>query len=86
MNSLFDHPVDTNLICAVRLLKVSNLEQIFLQIFVLFGEELKYALDFQLTGSVLDDMWKESGKKHMEELIQRIEVILLDATCSRCVY
>ncbi|XP_068166337.1 polyadenylate-binding protein-interacting protein 1 [Antennarius striatus] len=57
MNSLFNHPVDENLICAVKLLK--------------------------LTGSVLDDTWKESGKPHMEQLIQRIETILLDATCSR---
>ncbi|KAE8291916.1 Polyadenylate-binding protein-interacting protein 1 [Larimichthys crocea] len=57
MNSLFNHPVDANLICAVKLLK--------------------------LTGSVLDDAWKESGKRHMEELIKRIENILLDATCSR---
>lgn len=57
MNSLFSNPVDANLICAVKLLK--------------------------LTGSVLDDAWKESGKQHMEELIQRIETILLDATCSR---
>ncbi|XP_035514371.1 polyadenylate-binding protein-interacting protein 1 [Morone saxatilis] len=57
MNSLFDNPVDANLICAVKLLK--------------------------LTGSVLDDAWKESGKQHMEKLIQRIETILLDATCSR---
>ncbi|XP_049435300.1 polyadenylate-binding protein-interacting protein 1 isoform X2 [Epinephelus fuscoguttatus] len=57
MNSLFSNPVDANLICAVKLLK--------------------------LTGSVLDDAWKESGKPHMDELIQRIETILLDATCSR---
>uniref|UniRef100_A0A671XY90 Polyadenylate-binding protein-interacting protein 1 n=1 Tax=Sparus aurata TaxID=8175 RepID=A0A671XY90_SPAAU len=57
MNSLFNNPVDANLICAVKLLK--------------------------LTGSVLDDAWKESGKPHMEKLIQRIETILLDATCSR---
>lgn len=57
MNSLFAKPVDANLICAVKLLK--------------------------LTGSILDDAWKESGKPHMEELIQRIETILLDATCSR---
>ncbi|XP_072243652.1 polyadenylate-binding protein-interacting protein 1 isoform X1 [Leuresthes tenuis] len=60
LNSLFSNPVDENLICAVKLLK--------------------------LTGSVLDDSWKESGKPHMEELIQRIETVLLDATCSRCVY
>uniref|UniRef100_H3DET0 Polyadenylate-binding protein-interacting protein 1 n=1 Tax=Tetraodon nigroviridis TaxID=99883 RepID=H3DET0_TETNG len=57
MNTLFNHPVDANLICAVKLLK--------------------------LTGSVLEDAWKESGKAHMDELIQRIETILLDATCSR---
>lgn len=57
MTSLFSNPVDANLICAVKVLK--------------------------LTGSVLDDAWKESGKQHMEELIQRIETILLDATCSR---
>lgn len=57
MKSLFSNPVDGNLICAVKLLK--------------------------LTGSVLDDAWKEAGKPHMAELIQRIENILLDATCSR---
>ncbi|KAM6930521.1 polyadenylate-binding protein-interacting protein 1 [Xenentodon cancila] len=57
LNSLFSNPVDSNLICAVKLLK--------------------------LTGSVLDDAWKQSGKAHMEELIRRIETILLDATCSR---
>ncbi|XP_070690244.1 polyadenylate-binding protein-interacting protein 1 [Pempheris klunzingeri] len=57
MNSLFSHPVDENLICAVKLLK--------------------------LTGSVLEDAWKENGKPHMEKLIQRIETILLDANCSR---
>uniref|UniRef100_A0A3Q0STW0 Polyadenylate-binding protein-interacting protein 1 n=1 Tax=Amphilophus citrinellus TaxID=61819 RepID=A0A3Q0STW0_AMPCI len=55
--SLFSSPVDANLICAVKLLK--------------------------LTGSVLDDAWKESGEQHMEELIKRIEDILLDAACSR---
>ncbi|CAJ1069215.1 polyadenylate-binding protein-interacting protein 1 [Xyrichtys novacula] len=57
MKSLFNNPVDANLICAVKLLK--------------------------LTGSVLDDAWKESGKPHMEELIRKIETVLLDATCSR---
>ncbi|XP_039979285.1 polyadenylate-binding protein-interacting protein 1 [Xiphias gladius] len=57
MSSLFSNPVDANVICAVKLLK--------------------------LTGSVLDDAWKESGQPHMEELIQRIKTILLDATCSR---
>lgn len=41
-------------------------------------------MNSQLTGSVLEDAWKESGKAHMDELIQRIETILLDATCSRC--
>lgn len=57
MKSLFSSPTDANLICAVKLLK--------------------------LTGSVLDDAWKEKGISHMEDLIRRIENILLDATCSR---
>uniref|UniRef100_A0A096LQC1 Polyadenylate-binding protein-interacting protein 1 n=1 Tax=Poecilia formosa TaxID=48698 RepID=A0A096LQC1_POEFO len=57
LETLLSHPVDANLICAVKLLK--------------------------LTGSILDDAWKKSGKPHMEELVQRIETILLDATCSR---
>lgn len=57
LNSLLSNPVDSNVICAVKLLK--------------------------LTGSVLDDAWKESRKPHMDELIQRIENILLDADCSR---
>lgn len=57
MISLLSHPVDANLICAVKLLK--------------------------LTGSVLDDEWKSKGQQHMEEVIQRIETVLLDATCSR---
>ncbi|XP_035999888.1 polyadenylate-binding protein-interacting protein 1-like [Fundulus heteroclitus] len=57
LQSLLSHPVDANLICAVKLLK--------------------------LTGSILDDAWKKSGKPHMDELVQRIEIILLDATCSR---
>lgn len=39
--------------------------------------------ELQLTGSVLEDAWKESGEAHMDELIQRIETILLDAKCSR---
>ncbi|KAJ8261538.1 hypothetical protein COCON_G00172610 [Conger conger] len=56
-DALFSHPVDGNLICAVKLLK--------------------------LTGSVLEDTWKESGKSHMDELIQRIENVVLDASCSR---
>ncbi|RVE67946.1 hypothetical protein OJAV_G00086890 [Oryzias javanicus] len=57
LHSLLSNPVNSNLICAVKLLK--------------------------LTGSVLDDAWRESGKPHMEELIQRIETILLDAKCDR---
>ncbi|XP_015238106.1 PREDICTED: polyadenylate-binding protein-interacting protein 1 [Cyprinodon variegatus] len=57
LESLLSHPVDANLICAVKLLK--------------------------LTGSILDDAWKASGRPHMDELVQRIETILLDATCSR---
>ncbi|KAM4579300.1 LOW QUALITY PROTEIN: polyadenylate-binding protein-interacting protein 1 [Fundulus diaphanus] len=51
----FSHPVDANLICAVKLLKLS---------------------------SILDDAWKKS-EPHMDEVVQRIEIILLDATCSR---
>lgn len=57
LNSLLSNPVDSNLICAVKLLK--------------------------LTGSVLDDTWKEARKPYMDELIQRIENVLLDADCSR---
>uniref|UniRef100_A0A2K5BXP1 Polyadenylate-binding protein-interacting protein 1 n=1 Tax=Aotus nancymaae TaxID=37293 RepID=A0A2K5BXP1_AOTNA len=36
-----------------------------------------------LTGSVLEDAWKEKGKIDMEEIIQRIENVVLDANCSR---
>ncbi|KAM6392147.1 polyadenylate-binding protein-interacting protein 1 [Rhynochetos jubatus] len=57
LNALFSYPVDSNLICAVKLLK--------------------------LTGSVLEDAWKEKGKNDMEEIIQRIENVVLDANCSR---
>ncbi|XP_008930322.3 LOW QUALITY PROTEIN: polyadenylate-binding protein-interacting protein 1 [Manacus vitellinus] len=57
LNALFSNPVDSNLICAVKLLK--------------------------LTGSVLEDAWKEKGKSDMEEVIQRIENVVLDASCSR---
>ncbi|NXJ43328.1 PAIP1 protein, partial [Ciconia maguari] len=57
LNALFSNPVDNNLICAVKLLK--------------------------LTGSVLEDAWKEKGKNDMEEMIQRIENVVLDANCSR---
>ncbi|XP_012686054.1 polyadenylate-binding protein-interacting protein 1 isoform X2 [Clupea harengus] len=55
--ALFSKPVDGNLICAVKLLK--------------------------LTGSVLEDAWKENGKSDMDEVIQKIENVVLDATCSR---
>ncbi|NXP79029.1 PAIP1 protein, partial [Ramphastos sulfuratus] len=57
LNALFSNPVDSNLICAVKLLK--------------------------LTGSVLEDAWKEKGKNDMDEMIQRIENVVLDANCSR---
>ncbi|XP_074426173.1 polyadenylate-binding protein-interacting protein 1 isoform X1 [Larus michahellis] len=57
LNALFSNPVDSNLICAVKLLK--------------------------LTGSVLEDAWKEKGRNDMEEVIQRIENVVLDANCSR---
>ncbi|XP_077376882.1 polyadenylate-binding protein-interacting protein 1 isoform X1 [Festucalex cinctus] len=57
LNTLLSSPVDANIICAIKLLK--------------------------LTGSALDDAWKERGDPFMEELIQRIETIVLDATCSR---
>uniref|UniRef100_A0A2K6SWP8 Polyadenylate-binding protein-interacting protein 1 n=1 Tax=Saimiri boliviensis boliviensis TaxID=39432 RepID=A0A2K6SWP8_SAIBB len=57
LNALFSNPMDDNLICAVKLLK--------------------------LTGSVLEDAWKEKGKMDMEEIIQRIENVVLDANCSR---
>ncbi|KAM6364465.1 polyadenylate-binding protein-interacting protein 1-like [Pluvialis apricaria] len=57
LHVLFSNPVDNNLICAVKLLK--------------------------LTGSVLEDAWKEKGKNDMEEMVQRIENVVLDANCSR---
>ncbi|XP_035166853.1 polyadenylate-binding protein-interacting protein 1 isoform X2 [Oxyura jamaicensis] len=57
LNALFSNPVDNNLICAVKLLK--------------------------LTGSVLEDAWQEKGKDDMNEVIQRIENVVLDANCSR---
>ncbi|XP_064295861.1 polyadenylate-binding protein-interacting protein 1-like isoform X2 [Phalacrocorax carbo] len=57
LNALFSNPVDNNLICAVKLMK--------------------------LTGSALEDAWKEKGKNDMEEMIQRIENVVLDANCSR---
>ncbi|MEE6458132.1 hypothetical protein FKM82_000186 [Ascaphus truei] len=57
LSALFSKPVDDNLICAVKLLK--------------------------LTGSVLEDAWKDKGKSDMEEMIQRMENVVLDANCSR---
>ncbi|KAH0627922.1 hypothetical protein JD844_008494 [Phrynosoma platyrhinos] len=57
LNTLFSNPVDNNLICAVKLLK--------------------------LTGSVLEDAWKEKGKTYMDDIIQKIENVVLDANCSR---
>ncbi|KAF7250636.1 Polyadenylate-binding protein-interacting protein 1 [Varanus komodoensis] len=57
LNTLFSNPVDSNLICAVKLLK--------------------------LTGSVLEDAWKEKGKTYMDDIIQKIENVVLDANCSR---
>ncbi|NP_001003504.1 polyadenylate-binding protein-interacting protein 1 [Danio rerio] len=57
LNTLFSHPDDPNLMCAVKLLKLS--------------------------GSILDDAWKENGQSDMDELVKKIEEILLDAKCSR---
>uniref|UniRef100_A0A6I8PXN9 Polyadenylate-binding protein-interacting protein 1 n=1 Tax=Xenopus tropicalis TaxID=8364 RepID=A0A6I8PXN9_XENTR len=57
LNALFSNPVDDNLICAVKLLK--------------------------LTGSVLEDAWKEKGLSCMEEVMQRMKNVVLDANCSR---
>ncbi|XP_040195016.1 polyadenylate-binding protein-interacting protein 1 isoform X1 [Rana temporaria] len=57
MDALFSNPVDDNVICAVKLLK--------------------------LTGSVLEDAWKEKGSSYMDEVIQRMKNVVLDAQCSR---
>lgn len=57
LNALFSHPDDPNLMCAVKLLKLS--------------------------GSILEDTWKEKGQSDMDEVIKRIEDIVLDAKCSR---
>ncbi|XP_059405482.1 polyadenylate-binding protein-interacting protein 1-like [Carassius carassius] len=57
LNTLFSHPDNPNLMCAVKLLK--------------------------LTGSVLEDTWKEKGQSDMDEVIKKIEDIVLDAKCSR---
>lgn len=37
----------------------------------------------KLIGLVLEDVWKEKGKMDMEEIIQRIENVVLDVNCSR---
>ncbi|XP_076854825.1 polyadenylate-binding protein-interacting protein 1 [Brachyhypopomus gauderio] len=57
IDTLCSHPTDANLICAIKLLK--------------------------LTGSVLEDAWKHKGLNHMDDLIQRMKDILLDAKGSR---
>ncbi|XP_015279951.1 PREDICTED: polyadenylate-binding protein-interacting protein 1 [Gekko japonicus] len=57
LSTLFSNPMDNNLTCAVKLLK--------------------------LTGSVLEDSWKEKGKTYMDDIIQKIENVVLDANCSR---
>uniref|UniRef100_A0A8C5MDF9 Polyadenylate-binding protein-interacting protein 1 n=1 Tax=Leptobrachium leishanense TaxID=445787 RepID=A0A8C5MDF9_9ANUR len=57
VDALFAIPVDDNLICAVKRLK--------------------------LTGSVLEDAWKEKGAPYMDEVMQRMKNVVLDAQCSR---
>ncbi|XP_068107312.1 polyadenylate-binding protein-interacting protein 1 isoform X2 [Hyperolius riggenbachi] len=57
LDALFSNPVDDNVICAVKLLK--------------------------LTGSVLEDAWKEKGISYMDEVIHRMKNVVLDAECSR---
>ncbi|XP_073717147.1 polyadenylate-binding protein-interacting protein 1 [Misgurnus anguillicaudatus] len=57
LNTLFSHPDDPNLICAVKLLKLS--------------------------GSILEDTWKDKKTSDMNDIIKKIEEILLDAKCSR---
>ncbi|KAK1806962.1 hypothetical protein P4O66_005445 [Electrophorus voltai] len=57
IDTLCSHPTDANLICAIKLLK--------------------------LTGSVLEDAWKQKGALHMDYLIERMNGILLDAKGSR---
>lgn len=37
----------------------------------------------KLTGSVLEDVWKETEETNMEEIIQKIENVVLDAHGSR---
>ncbi|XP_075695777.1 polyadenylate-binding protein-interacting protein 1 isoform X2 [Rhinoderma darwinii] len=57
LDALFSNPIDDNLICAVKLLK--------------------------LTGSVLEDAWKEKGVPNMDEVIQKMKNVVLDADRSR---
>nr|KAF6291928.1 tripartite motif containing 38 [Myotis myotis] len=56
LDALLSHPVDDNLICAVKLLK--------------------------LTGPALEDAWKGKGRTDMDEVIQRIGNVALEAPCS----
>ncbi|RXN22315.1 polyadenylate-binding -interacting 1-like protein [Labeo rohita] len=49
--------------------------------YVLFLGELY--LNLELSGSILEDTWKEKGHSDMDEIIKKIEEILLDAKCSR---
>uniref|UniRef100_G1PNQ0 Polyadenylate-binding protein-interacting protein 1 n=1 Tax=Myotis lucifugus TaxID=59463 RepID=G1PNQ0_MYOLU len=56
LDALLSHPVDDNLICAVKFLK--------------------------LTGPALEDAWKAQGKTDMDDVIQGIENVALDAPCS----
>ncbi|XP_048875581.1 polyadenylate-binding protein-interacting protein 1 isoform X2 [Brienomyrus brachyistius] len=57
VHTLLNNPVDGNLVCIVKLLK--------------------------LTGSVLEDDWKENGETTMDDLITKIRSIQLDVSCSR---
>ncbi len=51
---------------------------------MLTGIVLLYWFD-KLSGSILEDTWKEKGQSDMDEVIKRIEDIVLDAKCSRWV-
>lgn len=57
MDMLLSQPSDSNLICAVKLLK--------------------------LTGSVLEETWRQTHQNHMEDLMSRFKNIVLDSQCSR---
>ncbi|XP_005863129.2 PREDICTED: polyadenylate-binding protein-interacting protein 1 [Myotis brandtii] len=56
LDALLSHPVDDNLICAVKLLK--------------------------LTGPALEDAWKRQRKTDMDDVIQGIAKVALEAPCS----